>query len=272
MARPLRVSIPSGIYHVTARGNAKADIFLNDADRRDFLDRFARTIGRREWICLGYCLMPNHFHLLIQTPRPNLSAGMQSMNGSYAQAFNRRHDRGGHVFQGRFHAAVVQRDDHLLAAVRYVVMNPVAAGMCSDPREWAWSSHNAVMANQRQSILVAVDELLDHFGGDIAAYEAFVMASATAVDLGERTVFGSPEYASDLLPDRRPSPEIPLRYWAEGRPALGLLVDGHGDEAIATAHRVHDYPLAEIARHLGVHVSTVSRRLRLVEGRPVGSH
>lgn len=266
MARPLRLPIPSGVYHVTARGNAKADIYLCDGDRQDFLKRLGRARDRCAWACLAYCLMPNHFHLLIQTPRPNLSAGMQSINSGYAQAFNRRHERVGHVFQGRFHAAVVERDAHLLAAIRYVVTNPVRAGLCADPARWRWSSHDAVLREARDSPVVAVDDVLALFGGDVAAYRAFVAASVSTADMGERSVFGTPDYARDVLPDHRPAPDIPRRYWADGRPPLdGILADGDPARAIAIAHRSHDYTLTEIAAHLGCHVSTVSRRLRAIE-------
>jgi REP element-mobilizing transposase RayT len=101
MARPLRLEFPGAVCHVTARGDRQEPIFLNDADRLKFLDLLAKEVKQRDWICYGYCLMNNHYHLLIETPQPNLVAGMGRLNGVYSQAFNYRRKRPGHVFQGR---------------------------------------------------------------------------------------------------------------------------------------------------------------------------
>src|SRR5919108_6608630 len=102
MARPLRIEFSGAIYHVTSRGNAREDICLDDTDRAMFLGVLAEVISRFEWRCYAYCLMGNHYHLLIETPEPNLSKGMRQLNGVYTQRFNRRHGRVGHVFQGRY--------------------------------------------------------------------------------------------------------------------------------------------------------------------------
>jgi len=101
MARPLRIEFEGAVYHVTSRGNAREDIFLDDEDREEFLERLGQVIDRFGWICHGYCLMTNHYHLLVETPAANLSRGMQLLNGTYTQGFNRRHRRVGHVLQGR---------------------------------------------------------------------------------------------------------------------------------------------------------------------------
>ncbi|WP_224961202.1 transposase [Geomonas subterranea] len=113
MARPLRVEFPFAVYHVTSRGNARADIFLDDADRRTFLNTLSSVVLRYNWICHAYCLMGNHYHLIIETPDANLSQGMRQLNGAYTQTFNKRHGRVGHISQGRFRAVVVQQDSHL---------------------------------------------------------------------------------------------------------------------------------------------------------------
>lgn len=124
MARPLRLEFPGAIYHVTARGNARAAIFLDDHDRELFLDLLARVVKRYEWICHAYCLMGNHHHLLIETPRPSLAAGMRQLNGVYAQRFNHRHGRVGHVFGERFKSVLVERDTHLVTAAAYIRQQP----------------------------------------------------------------------------------------------------------------------------------------------------
>ncbi|HWQ95123.1 MAG TPA: transposase, partial [Gammaproteobacteria bacterium] len=125
MSRPLRLEFPDALYHVTARGDRQEDIFEDDQDRELFLATLGQVISRFNWICHAWCLMDNHYHLLIQTPDGNLSKGMRQLNGVYTQASNRRHRRVGHLFQGRFKAILVDRDAYLLELSRYVVLNPV---------------------------------------------------------------------------------------------------------------------------------------------------
>lgn len=129
------------------------------------LERVARFSA---WRCLSYCLMDNHVHLLIETPKPNLGRGMQRLHGDYARAFNDRYGRTGHLFQGRFHSETIDGDEQLWATVRYIVNNPVKAGLCSDPAAWQWSSHSAVLAGETATWL-ATERLftfLSAFGGD----------------------------------------------------------------------------------------------------------
>jgi REP-associated tyrosine transposase len=125
MARPLRLEFPGAIYHLTGRGNARQKIFFADPDRELFLDTFGGVVSRYGWICHAYCLMANHYHLLVETPKANLSLGMRQLNGVYTQAFNRRHKRVGHLFQGRFKAILVEKESYLLELCRYIVLNPV---------------------------------------------------------------------------------------------------------------------------------------------------
>lgn len=129
MARPLRIEFNGGLYHVTSRGDGRDRIYLSDDDRRNWFDIFAGVCNRFNWICHAYCLMDNHYHLLIETPDANLSNGMRKLNGVYTQKFNRTHHRVGHVFQCRFKAIIVDRDAYLLELCRYVVLNPVHAHM-----------------------------------------------------------------------------------------------------------------------------------------------
>ena len=125
MARPLRPEFPGAVYHLTSRGNARQPVFLDDADREAFLATLAEAAGRWGWLCHAHCLMTNHYHLLVETPRPTLARGMRDLNGVYTQRFNRRHGRPGHLFQGRYTAVLVERESHLLELCRYVVLNPV---------------------------------------------------------------------------------------------------------------------------------------------------
>ena len=129
MTRALRVEFEGAVYHITSRGNAGGEVFLTDIDRRHFLETLGETVARYRWICHAYCLMSNHYHLLLETPSANLSRGMQLLNGVYAESFNRLNKRTGHLFQGRFKAIHVEKDAHLLELARYVVLNPVRVGM-----------------------------------------------------------------------------------------------------------------------------------------------
>jgi putative transposase len=149
MARPLRDQVAGGIYHVFARGNARTALFLDDRDRRTYLGGLAQTMRREGWRCLSYCLMGNHVHLVIETPEPNLARGMQRLHGAYAQWFNRRHGRVGHLFQGRYGSVLVRSDAQLWAAIRYVVLNPVSHGFCRSAAAYPWSSHADVLRGAR---------------------------------------------------------------------------------------------------------------------------
>ena len=127
MARPLRLEFAGALYHVTSRGDHREKIYLDDQDRRTFLDLLGKEIFQQHWICYAYCLMDNHYHVLIETPEPNLVRGMRRLNGVYTQSFNRRHGRVGHVFQGRYKAILVDKENYLLELCRYIVLNPVRA-------------------------------------------------------------------------------------------------------------------------------------------------
>ncbi|NJM42879.1 MAG: addiction module toxin RelE, partial [Brachymonas sp.] len=137
MARPLRLEFAHALYHVTSRGDRREDIYLDDADREAWLAVLAQVCKRFNWMVHAYCLMSNHYHLLVETPDANLSAGMRQLNGVYTQHVNRRHGRVGHVYQGRFKAIIVQKDAYLMELARYVVLNPCARwAMVADARDW----------------------------------------------------------------------------------------------------------------------------------------
>jgi putative transposase len=140
MARqPRRALPPVGVYHVTGRGVARTAIFLENDERRLFLRLLADEVERHGWRCHAFCLMSNHYHLIVATELWRLSDGMQRLNGIYAQAFNKRHRRSGHLFGERYRTWVVRNDRHLRAACRYVVYNPVRAGLCDRADDWPWS-------------------------------------------------------------------------------------------------------------------------------------
>jgi len=164
MARPLRIEYPGALYHITTRGNARASIFKDDADRQAFLRILSKVIERHQWLCHAYCLMGNHYHLLIETPKANLSPGMRQLNGIYTQAFNRRHIRVGHVLQGRFKAILVDKDSYLLELCRYIVLNPVRANMVKLPKSYPWSSYRVTAGLSRPVEFLNRDWLLSPVG------------------------------------------------------------------------------------------------------------
>lgn len=140
MPRPLRQDLPDGIYHVTARGVDRDAVFRDDADRVLFLRLLSETVDRHKWICHAFCLMGTHYHLVVETSQAALSRGLHGLNGLYAQLFNRRHGRSGHLFGGRFHAWVLDDEEHFRQACHYIAQNPVRAGLCRQPEDWPWSS------------------------------------------------------------------------------------------------------------------------------------
>jgi putative transposase len=165
MPRPLRPELAGGIHHVYSRGAVRQMIFVDDLDRRRYLFQLARVVRRMSWRLLTYCLMGNHMHLVIETPKPNLGRGMQRLHGPYGQAFNRRHAKAGHVFGARYDAVVIESDPQLWITVGYVVRNPVEAGLCATPQAWRWSSHVAVCTGLYPPWL-DVPRLLRYFGQD----------------------------------------------------------------------------------------------------------
>ena len=176
MARPLRLEFSGALYHLTARGNARASIFSDDEDRRLFLELLGKEIAQQGWQCYAYCLMDNHYHLLIETPEANLIAGMRRFNGVYTQAFNRRHGRIGHVFQGRYKSILVDKDSYGLELCRYLVLNPVRARMVKRPENWPWSSYRGTLGAVTAPTWLNADWVLGQFGirEAKAAYQRFV--------------------------------------------------------------------------------------------------
>ncbi|MFT6915583.1 MAG: putative transposase [Motiliproteus sp.] len=143
MARPLRLEFAGALYHVTSRGDRREDIYENDNDRDEFLSVLAAVCETYNWVCHAYCLMSNHYHLLIETPDANLSKGMRQLNGVYTQRYNHSHGRVGHVFQGRYKAILVEKENYLIDLSRHIVLNPVRAAMVFTAGDWPWSSYRA---------------------------------------------------------------------------------------------------------------------------------
>jgi REP-associated tyrosine transposase len=164
MSRGPRFQASGAIYHLTSRGTEGRDVYLDDLDRRLFLRGLSQVVEECSWRCGAYCLMTNHFHLLVQTLEPNLAVGMHRLNSDYANYFNRRHDHVGHLFQSRYASELIERESHLLETCRYIVLNPVRAGLCRRPGNWPWSSYRATAGYESASAFLDVDWVLGQFG------------------------------------------------------------------------------------------------------------
>jgi len=281
MARPLRVEFEDAVYHITARGNARQDIFLGDEDRIGFLAVLADVVDRFSWICHAYCLMSNHYHLLIETPEANLSKGMRQLNGVYTQAFNRRHSRVGHVLQGRFKSILVEKESHLLKLARYVVLNPVRASMVRYARQWKWSSYRATAGQTMAPEFLTTEWILSQFQKRVErayrAYRQFVKEGRDmpaweglrgGILLGNESFV---ERMKPLLKAGMAAREVPRRERLATRPTLDQLFANTGDDKLVRdtkiyeAARLHQYTLAEIEAYVGLHYSTISRIAKRVE-------
>ena len=277
MARPLRIEYPGALYHLTSRGNAREDIFRVDADREEFLAVLGAVVERFGWRLYAYCLMDNHYHLMVETPKANLSQGMRQLNGVYTQRFNRRHGRVGHVFQGRFKAIVVDKQGYLLELSRYVVLNPVRARMVKDPHRYRWSSYRASAGLEDLPGFLDATPLLSHFADSLPAarrrYVAFVEEGIQTPSPWERlqgqVLLGEPAFLRKVAPKLKSkvlAKEIPKAQRHAVRPGLKQTFSrvkpenqGARDRLIATLHVRHGYTQAQIATHLGLHYATVSR-------------
>jgi putative transposase len=278
MARPLRIEYDGALYHVTSRGNDRKPIFKEDSDRELFLSTLTHVNERFHWICHAYCLMNNHYHLVIETPDGNLSKGMRQLNGVYTQTFNKRHRRTGHVFQGRFKAILVQKDSHLLEVCRYVVLNPVRAKTVSHPRQWQWSSYHATVGIAAVNGCLTVDDILTHFGQRRAiaqeTYCEFVQAGigGTSIwdDLEAQSLLGVEGFSQGLRPlvtEKQQIREIPKGQRFVGRPTMQKLFSQKSrdktsrNRLIAKAVTEYGYSQMELATFLRLHYSTISRIL-----------
>lgn len=278
MSRPLRVQYPGALYHVTQRGNEKRDIFKSDDQRRSFLDLLVGVNESCNWICHGYCLMTNHYHLVIETVDPTLSRGMRQLNGDYAQRFNQQEDRSGHLFQGRFKAFLIERDPYLLSTIRYTVNNPVRAGLVKHPKDWEWSSFNATAGLSSPHKALTINWVLSQFGHELAEaqaqYVAYVLEGvneASPFVNAKHGILSSRQYVDYVRDVLAPFPikemkEIPRLERYPSRFPLEDMFHGvsgkqQRNEMIRIA-RHSGYGVNEIAHFLGLHPSSVSRLLQ----------
>ncbi|HEY0371088.1 MAG TPA: transposase [Thermoanaerobaculia bacterium] len=242
MARSLRIEFAGATYHVTSRGNEQRNIFYGDADRQAFLALLGDAARRFGWSVSAWVLMTNHFHIVLHTPQPNLSKGMQWLNGTYAAWFNRRHNRSGHLFQGRFKAFLIEKESYYSEVLRYVVLNPVRAGLVDHPAAYRWSSYRGTSGLEAHNAWMDVAAALEPFGGadEMArlAYRQFVLEKIGCHEpLWQRLVhgiyLGGDAWAKQMraqLESKPRSSDHPKAHRAIGRPKMHQII-----AAVATA-------------------------------------
>lgn len=277
MARPLRLEFPGALYHVTARGDRGETIFFDDIDRRQWLDILGLVCARFNFSVHAYCQMNNHYHLMIETIEGNLSQGMRQLNAFYSQKFNWRHELVGHMFQGRYKAILVQKESYLLELARYVVLNPVRAGIVNDPKDWLWGSYNFTTGEHDAPTWLDTVWLSSQFGepGNLAlgAFRQFVLEGigkdsplkdtkhqmvlgdqAFVMQHGER--LGATDFTAVTKDQRRIAAMTLLQY---------EQTFANRDEAMARAYCSTAFTMVEIGKHFGVSYKTVSRAVRRYE-------
>lgn len=279
MARPLRIEFPGALYHVTSRGDNKCTIFNSDKDREKFLSIYSEVSTRLQWITYAWCLMGNHFHLVVETPGPNLSEGMRVLNGTYTQYVNRFHGRSGHLFQGRFHSILIDRNAYFLEVIRYVVLNPVRAGLATSAQDWPWSSFRAMVGLETPPEWLGLEFTLDAVSNCSGTREQQQVSFASYVANGMRDSRSPMEnlkqqiYLGDDLFVAQAQEKILSDASLSGivreqkRPPLEFLEDfdrtyPDRKEAMARAYLSGQFSQAEIARFYGVHTSSVSKAVR----------
>ncbi len=279
MARPLRIEYPGAVYHITSRGNEKKPVYKDDRDRDNFLTTLDKVNKRYNWLCHTYCLMDNHFHLLIETPDGNLSLGMRQLTGVYAQMFNKRHGRVGHLFQGRYKAILIQKDSHLLEVCRYVVLNPVRARLVKEPGQWRWSSYGATTGREKAPGCLTTSWVLGQFSNKKRKaereYREYVQLGigkeSIWTEVKGQAILGEEDFAGRLtkyLERHKDVLEIPKSQRYADRPALEKLFEGSilrdrakRDGVIREAVEKFGYTQRAVADYLGFHFTYVSRIL-----------
>ena len=240
--RQPRVDYAGAFHHVMSRGNGKQNIFLSDNDRKAFLSILEEVISDCDWTCHSYCLMDNHYHLLLETPMGRLSEGMQLLNGIFGGKFNKAHDAVGHVMQGRYTSRLVKDDNHFLILLRYMALNPVKAYLVREPSEWRWSSYRALAGLSPSPPFLTCDLSLQYFATNKEdAHNAYA------------------DYIHGFLPEALSGS---LGYCPSLEELLGAFDRSSRDRAVHEAYNDFGFSMTEIADFLGVNCSTISRIIK----------
>lgn len=280
MARKPRLEFPGAIYHINHRGNHQEYIYRDDDDRKLFLTLLKTTIERMNWVCHAYCLMGNHYHLLIEIPEGILSRGMAWLNGVYTQKFNRKYGLTGHLFQGRFKSKPVEDNMQFLMAARYIVRNPVNANMVEKAGQWSWSSYRATVGEIKSPDYLFVDDILACLSTDRRKAQLYfqelvrmelkdnddeIIRLFQEVYSGEREPVFQKRIRTILDMENSLGP-VPRNQRIISRPELKELFNGneYGDletrnKIVIKAFKLFAYTQSEIAGHLELDKTTISK-------------
>lgn len=274
MSRPLRLEFPGALYHVTSRGDRKADVYLDASDRLVWLSILEEVCTRYNFVIHAYCLMGNHYHIVLETVDGNLTRGMQQLNGIYSQYFNRHHNVVGHLFQGRYKGIVVQQETYLLELARYVVLNPVRAKLVATPEEWPWSSYRSFINPVSAPQWLDTASTLRKFGVEpglaIDGFRNFVSAGigepSPLLKIKHQLILGDEDYIQRVqqlatYAEHRAITKVQRRALAKPLEAYALEC-GSAEEAMAKAYHSTIYTMEEIGAHFGVSYKTVSRAVK----------
>jgi REP-associated tyrosine transposase len=296
MARPLRLEYPGAVYHIAARGERRELIFEDDDDRLAFLSMLAKEVRQQGWILYAFCLLGDHYQMLLETPEPNLVRGMRRLNGVYTQAFNRRRGRSGHVLQGRYKAILVEKDGYLLELCRYVVATPVRAKLVRAVERWPWSSYLPTAGKMACPEWLAADAVLRYIATDRAqARRAYVRFVADALNspspfaqLKRQIFLGSDAFVARMRklltgdrprgiaqrPAKRPKVAQIVRVVAEAHDVsrTAALERESGEpfkHAVYLLRRRANLPLRDVAELAGVSIGRVSQIQSEIEAGPL---
>lgn len=275
MARPSRIEFPHALYHVTSRGKGGVDIYWLQDDRALFLEVLEGVVRRFNWKVHGYCLMGNHYHLLLETPDSNLSHGMRQLNGVYSHKFNLKYERSGSIFNGRYKAVLVEKERYLLELARYIVVSPVKAGIAKSPGAWPWSSYQATAGMIEPPDWLYADWILSAFSDDkmeaAAQYRRYVERGKDLpspwIQIRNQIYLGSDQFidtvkctsSSETEPQAAHFPQPrqtakPIDYYARNFSPRNV--------AIKKAYLSGAYSMKTIGDYFGLHTSRISRILK----------
>ena len=292
MARPLRITYPGAFYHVTSRGNERKDVFKSKRDRERFLEYLESASQRYDAVVHAYCLMGNHYHLLMETPSGNLPQIMRHINGAYTTYFNVKRQRSGHLFQGRYKAILIDIDEYAKELSRYIHLNPVRARMVETPEEYEWSSYQYYIGKQKPPEWLHIDFILGYFGEKVSIakkqYQQFVNMldnkeyESPLMEVVSSTILGAPDFIAFIkdryLAGKKPDKDLPALKELSEKPSVGDILDeveSVYDEDHALARNIKLYlcqrytgeKLKDIGKHFGIGESGVSQACRRVAQR-----
>lgn len=273
MVRPLRIEYAGALYYLSAAGNRGENVFRDSADASDWIEVLGNVCGRFGWKCVCYCLMSDRYHLVAETPRPNLSRAMRQLNGVYTQRSNRRHGIDGHVFSGRYRSVLVQKEKYLLPLVAHVLSIPLRAGFVKHPRQFKWSSCKYLYGKDEVPEYMDLGWFSDGFSSDPEKFDAFLAENSSRdvpAETKKQIYLGDESFIESAQKKigNRSAADVPKTQLTK---PVAAVIEGfrkNGDsrtQAIAKTYLTGDYTLKEISDTVGIHYSKISKIAREYE-------